>query len=383
MTTSTTPVAAGLLSWNRGRRLMLFLLPPLFALMSLILLEPGNKLKISARNFNSLFSSGFLPGSFGATQYDRSSDSVHDSTTTISHIEDFNRKSFERRMEVFRQSPPIYWAARNHFRLLQQELRNDLDDASGNASQEIWKDENRYLHVAILHLNENWGAFSGYVPNRTVNWASMNQTFGNCGYDEAMSYLNHPNTLAVVTVQFQNMAHPKVHSLPLGLSDALHSAPGVDQFFNRTQLLMINAAASPERKGQIETVIRNFNGTVQNTYGQGHGVDSYINELQRSKFIMSPSGMGWDCYRHWEALVYGAIPIIEHYNRSDGWFRVFDGLPVSWVSTFEEVTPEFLHSEYVRHSNVQNYAFEKLTSAYWINFIHSLRPKHAKRGPES
>ena len=117
----------------------------------------------------------------------------------------------------------------------------------------------------------------------------------------------------------------------------MRDAPGLDQFRNRTQLLMVNVHASDQREAIVRTVIQNFNGTVQNTYSERNSADDYVRELLRSKFVLSPSGMGWDCYRHWEALVYGAIPIIEHYNRSDGWYRVFEGLPVVWVSTFDEV----------------------------------------------
>ncbi|KAL3907729.1 MAG: hypothetical protein SGILL_008756 [Bacillariaceae sp.] len=226
-------------------------------------------------------------------------------------------------------------------------------------------------------MNENWGAFSGKVPNRTVQWGTMKETFGKCTtYEDVMKYLDHPSTLAIVTAQFQAMDHAKVHSIPLGLSRMLRDAPGVERFHNRTQLLMINSHETEQREALVRTVIRNFNGTVQNTYSDGNSAEDYVKELSSSKFVLSPSGMGWDCYRHWEALVYGAIPVIEHFNRTDGWYRVFEGLPVAWVSTFDDVTPEFLESEYIRLSNIRSYSFEKLTSKYWIDFVQSLRPTH-------
>jgi hypothetical protein len=310
--------------------------------------------------------------------------------------DDFNRWSFEKRMKVFQEGTSLFWDARNGFPLFLSSLEGDYDNAENGNAVEVWRNGTRELvltermctaardfslagsrkkHVAIMHLNENWGAFSGYVPNKTVNWATMNGTFGNCAtYDEIMIYLDHPNTKAIVTSQFQQIDHPKVHSIPLGLSEQLREAPRVDQYHNRTQLLMINAYESPERRTAIATVIRNFNGTVRNKYDTSGRLDDYLSDLSRSKFVLSPAGMGWDCYRHWEVLIYGAIPVIEHYNRTDGWYRVFEGLPVAWVSTFDEVTPEFLNAEYSRLSILRNYTFEKLTSNFWIDFVHALRP---------
>jgi hypothetical protein len=312
----------------------------------------------------------------------------------------FNQWNFDQRMAVFQPGvgTPICWDARNGFSFFLSSFKDDLDFATNRSDPEsishAWKDTSRDLvftermctaaidfqragsrkkHVAFMHFNENWGAFSGQVANRTVQWGSMTSTFGDCvSYDQIMNYLNHPNTRAVVTSQFQGMSHPKVHSIPLGLSGSCRDAPGMRQIVNRTQLLMVNFNPSPTRTLAIESVMRNFNGSVTNTYGQA-GQEGYISELLRSKFVLSPSGMGWDCYRHWEALVYGAIPVIEHYNRTDGWYRVFDGLPVLWVSSFDEVTPELLVSEYARIAQLRNYTFEELSSEYWIDFVHSLR----------
>jgi hypothetical protein len=57
--------------------------------------------------------------------------------------------------------------------------------------------------------------------------------------------------------------------------------------------------------------IANFNETLNNTYNTG-GQTSYWQELHHSKFILCPSGLGWDTYCSCEALVMGAIPIWRH-----------------------------------------------------------------------
>jgi hypothetical protein len=125
----------------------------------------------------------------------------------------------------------------------------------------------------------------------------------------------------------------------------------------------------------LDVVIQNFRGTVQNTYQSEGNYRNYLNylaELRSSKFILSPSGMGLDCYRHWEALYMGTIPVLEHFNRSDGMYRNFDDLPVVWIDHYENLTPEFLEEEYKRIvAQAGTYNYEKLTRQWWIHKINS------------
>lgn len=143
----------------------------------------------------------------------------------------------------------------------------------------------------------------------------------------------------------------------------------------KTKLLMINDNGWKHRKEATATVMENFlrdNLTLTNTYDNKKS-SSYLKELRRSKFILAPSGLGWDCYRIWEALHFGTIPIIERYHRpNDGWRRTLEGLPVLWVEDFSEVTPSLLRAEYIKiASKASEYQFEKLTRQWWIQFIRS------------
>ena len=106
----------------------------------------------------------------------------------------------------------------------------------------------------------------------------------------------------------------------------------------------------------------------------------YYTQMRCSRFVLCPSGMGWDSYRLWESLSLGAIPIVED---SPGWIRVLDDLPVLIVKNFEEVTPQLLEKEYGRiTSNVQKYNFKRLTRQWWIDHIRSLLPPGANTTAE-
>jgi mannosyltransferase OCH1-like enzyme len=246
-------------------------------------------------------------------------------------------------------------------------------------------------HILITYLNENRGAFSRDAPNRTAVWDHLATHWSKwgCTDEEIWTYLDHPNTRAVFTTQHQSYSHPKVHSFPLGVYPLIKGQvlsyikklPHPQE--RRTQLLMINDNGWRHRVEVTQAVMANFNYDnykINNTYAKGKGSSSfgpYLEELQRSKFILAPSGLGWDCYRIWEALYMGTIPIIEMYNRSvDGWRRSLEDLPVLWVQYYNDATRELLNEEYLRiAANAQNYKYEKLTRTWWVDFIRSFVPE--------
>lgn len=283
-------------------------------------------------------------------------------------------------------------------------LSDEQKEITPEMKEDVWSDQSRYLvhdenlccaskgfekagsvkkHVLLTHLNENWGALSTSVANRTAQWGNIENILklsGGCSLQSITEYLDHPNTLAVFTTTHQAIDHPKVHSIPLGIKTVstylkiIESAPSY-----KTQLLMLNSRASEERNCQLEAVIKSFREEsieIMNSYKEGSDY-RYLSELQRSKFILCPSGMGWDTYRMWEAFMVGTIPVVEHYNRTDGWHRTMNNLPILWVENFEHgLKPSFLEKEYQRIAmNASRYMYEKLTIPYWINFVKSFSPK--------
>ena len=193
-------------------------------------------------------------------------------------------------------------------------------------------------------------------------------------------YINHPNVSLIVTIQHQHLDHPKVISLPLGPQS--NAAGALQQQVimsnnNRSNLLLINCNESPTRTPILQRVIANFDGKIKNKYNPDESeqkVEDYFEQLSTSKYILSPSGIGWDCYRTWEAIILGCIPILERYYRQDGLYRTYDDLPVLWVDHYDNVTPSLLEREYPTIlSKAKEYNFEKLTTQWWIDLINSHR----------
>ena len=105
----------------------------------------------------------------------------------------------------------------------------------------------------------------------------------------------------------------------------------------------------------------------------------YWQDLRNAKFVLCPSGMGWDTYRAWEAMCLGTIPVLERYGRKDGMYRVYDDLPVLWVENYDDVTPALLEASYPNIlAKAKEYNFGKLTNQWWVDFVNSNRPNNGK-----
>lgn len=190
-----------------------------------------------------------------------------------------------------------------------------------------------------------------------------------CTPQMVRQYLDDPLVKAVVTPQHTAFWHPSILSIPLGIrqSDEI-----IDHIVNadgtKTQELLLNKSGWGHRPQINERIIANFGGCISNTYGMTQ--TEYFEAITRSRFVLCPSGMGWDSYRIWEALMLGAIPVVEF---SAGWHTVLDDLPVLFVTNFNEVTPNLLDKAYPEiMTQCDRYDYGKLTKQWWVSKITKL-----------
>jgi len=81
-----------------------------------------------------------------------------------------------------------------------------------------------------------------------------------------------------------------------------------------------------------------------NRVGEGSWTSSeklhlYYSQLKCHHFVLSPRGNGLDCYRTWEALALGVIPIVKRNGPFD---RMYENMPVLLVNRWEDVTLDLL-----------------------------------------
>jgi hypothetical protein len=110
---------------------------------------------------------------------------------------------------------------------------------------------------------------------------------------------------------------------------------------------------------------KNFVTTEMRSNGQNY--ESYIDNIYNHKFVICPEGNGIDTHRKWETLYLNSIPI-EKRNINSSFYK---DLPICLIDNWEEVTEEFLNSEYQRIINTY-WNLDKLNINYWIKKIKRL-----------
>jgi len=111
-----------------------------------------------------------------------------------------------------------------------------------------------------------------------------------------------------------------------------------------------------------------------NCSGDRLKVDEFYRRLGASKFALSPRGGGHNCYRTWEILALGSIPVLDYHPAHEDLYR---GLPTVQVKDWRDVTPAFLAREWtrinieMRSNRISN---AKAFLPFWIGEIYGRLP---------
>lgn len=89
--------------------------------------------------------------------------------------------------------------------------------------------------------------------------------------------------------------------------------------------------------------------------------EEYFELLPRYKFVISPEGNGIDCHRHYEALLAGCIPIMEHNELIE---KKYEGCPILYTRDYSEITEEYLNKKYDEMLDTK-YDFSRLFLSYY------------------
>tara|TARA_X000000950_G_scaffold3335_1_gene3551 strand:+ start:6179 stop:7948 length:1770 start_codon:yes stop_codon:yes gene_type:complete len=109
--------------------------------------------------------------------------------------------------------------------------------------------------------------------------------------------------------------------------------PMTDDFRRSSHYQDLRGAVAADK---IERSLVDLNGKASGTNLATMHVTfkEYMSKMQSFAFVFSPPGNGFDCHRHWEALMMGAIPIILRSNVTS---ELFLDLPVWLVENYGEV----------------------------------------------
>ena len=152
---------------------------------------------------------------------------------------------------------------------------------------------------------------------------------------------------------------------PIGFCYSWNNIPHTSlvKHHSQTVLLAINTWTDQRRRSLLSV---NRNIIVSNL--EKNGIKNiklessdYFREIGNYKFVISPEGNGYDCHRHYEALMFGCIPIIE---KNDNIEKKYAGCPILWTSDYSEITVDYLEKKYSEMID-KLYDFSRLMSSYY------------------
>lgn len=170
----------------------------------------------------------------------------------------------------------------------------------------------------------------------------------------------------------QNPDHDHIIPLGIGIANKLfeHGNEDLIRYISlldqpKDIMLYVNFSIKSNPK-ERQSALDAFINKPYCTYSpMGNYVSNFLN-LKRSKFVVSPEGIGLDCHRTWEALIMGAIPIVKT-SKLD---PIFENLPVLIVNEWTDVNEELLNYTLEKYRDVDFQNIPQLTLNYWLNYIH-------------
>ena len=159
--------------------------------------------------------------------------------------------------------------------------------------------------------------------------------------EKQLKYLDIPNCKKIYT-QNMNVKHPQVEPLPIGIAnscwdwgDSKIMDEVINEGFSDTNPLFIYANFTKgdgvryERRKDCYDILSE-NGIIMQ---ESTDYKSYLQELKKHKFCLSPEGNGIDCYRTWEALYMKTIPICKRSVMVEEFAKTF---PIYIVDDWKE-----------------------------------------------
>lgn len=215
-----------------------------------------------------------------------------------------------------------------------------------------------------------------------------NRFHGMSAKEALRQFLKIENLVLWIGSQHTIIEHEKILSLPLGIipraSEVILKAmkESIKKNITKEKLISLSFEMKPMRRNAVAIVNRTFNYTLENIMNnitsrsklrkpkkrrtKIHSLDLLVEHNFGVKYVMSPPGVGEDCYRHWETLLMGSIPV----TLSVSIRRVFSQLPVLFVQSWKEITPELLEKEYRNFvCNAERWNYKTLTFGYWHGLV--------------
>jgi hypothetical protein len=183
-----------------------------------------------------------------------------------------------------------------------------------------------------------------------------------------ISDVKFPNSLIFSTNA--SIWHPNIIPIPIGVMGFDESQIKQDSFgVEKTITCYANFNLWCERR-KVKKALERHDFIYWQRYEGENAQEKYIADLCNSNFVISPFGNGMDCYRVWESIYCGAIPIVPRCVL----FERFQGLPIIMLDSWDNLTIEKIQ-QYYDNLKARGGSYDYCDLDYWEKKILSAHKK--------
>lgn len=232
--------------------------------------------------------------------------------------------------------------------------------------------------------------FKNYHPKIKVFYRLVTNNSDHDAPGIFSSYLDDPKIMKWFAANATGYSHKKLFPIPRGVPNRYVGSGNLDVLLKVAPLkenderpilayMNFNIYTYPTERNMVINTFKNCewvfyperNNDGYSTIGKRimshvRTQEEYLTELSLSKFVLSPRGNGLDCYRTWESLTMGAIPIVTTSDLDP----MFAELPVLIIQDWNELTEEFLEQKYEEFQR-GTYNNDKIYADWWLNYIRN------------
>jgi hypothetical protein len=134
--------------------------------------------------------------------------------------------------------------------------------------------------------------------------------------DSRMEFIANSEKISHWYAQNNETNHPKITSIPIGLENQSWQKNGLVSDFEKARSLkctklpriLVSVSLRTNPKARAEALLAASSCKV--AYHYSGTFREYVNELNKSMFVLSPPGNGIDCHRTYEGIYLRTIPIV-------------------------------------------------------------------------
>ena len=195
---------------------------------------------------------------------------------------------------------------------------------------------------------------------------------------------NNIQELVKAKNQNKNLNHPKLKSIPIGITNKDEPTVAVCKIIGNTDVIYKILKQPKNIKNLVylniktitfsserENIVNLYKNKPWVTYEIGNksidGHKNFIEQIYNHKFVFAPRGVGIDTHRLWESLYLNSIPIVKkHFGMEE-----FYDLPILFVDSWDNITEEYLNDKYNEITS-KSFNLDKLSIEYWYKLLSKL-----------